>query len=100
MSAPRRPETCLAVFHSIVLQYLSAGYRAEVEAAVEAAGKRATADRPLAWVQYGWDTGRSKVALRLVTWPGRHAIELATCHAHAAWMNWNDKASDWAPVAD
>lgn len=88
LAEPQPTGICRTVFHSIVLQYLSADGRAAISAAMATAGQRATDERPLAWIQYEWDPGRSVVALELVTWTGGERRELATCQAHAAWIAW------------
>ena len=88
LAKPQDEGVCRAVFHSIVLQYLSPKGRAAVRSAIEAAGGRATASRPLAWISYEWDAARSKVVLRLTTWPDGAERELATCQAHSAWIEW------------
>ena len=76
------------VFHSIVLQYLPAPARARVQAAIQAAGHRATPERPLVWIAFEWDPARTRAALRLRSWPDGYDRELATCQAHAAWIDW------------
>lgn len=76
------------VLHSVVLQYLPAERRARVRDAIEAAAGRATAERRLAWISFEWDAARSCAALHLSSWPGGATRELATCQAHAAWIDW------------
>ena len=76
------------VFHSIVLQYLPAPARARVQAAIQAAGDRATRESPLVWIAFEWDPARTRAALRLRSWPNGYDLELATCQAHAAWIDW------------
>jgi hypothetical protein len=89
LSEPQEAGVCRAIFHSIVLQYLSPEGRAAVKAAIADAGARATAARPLAWVSFEWDMKRSNVRLGLTMWPGGEVRDLATCHAHAAWVEWH-----------
>src|SRR6201999_1027292 len=56
------------VFHSIFLWYLPEDERAELAATIAAAGERATATAPLAWLRL---EGPGELAeLRLTTWPG------------------------------
>ncbi len=89
LAEPQAAGVCRAIFHSIVLQYLSPEGRAAVKAAIADAGARATAQRPLAWVSFEWDPKRSNVRLGLTTWPDGERRDLATCHAHAAWVEWH-----------
>ncbi len=56
------------IFHSIFLWYLPEPERAELEATIAAAGMRASAAAPLAWLRL---EGPGEMAeLRLTTWPG------------------------------
>ena len=89
LSEPQAAGECRAIFHSIVLQYLSPEARAAVKDAITDAGARATAERPLAWISFEWDAKRSNVRLGLRTWPDGDVRDLATCHAHAAWIEWH-----------
>ncbi len=77
------------VFHSIVLQFLSDSARIKVLQAIEAAGSRATAERPLIWIAFEWDPVRTVAVLSLTSWPAGFNHELATCQVHAGWIDWN-----------
>ena len=46
----RRPGVCTVLFHSVMWLYLSDAARQVIHAAMQAAGERATADAPLAWL--------------------------------------------------
>jgi hypothetical protein len=87
LAEPQAPDTMRVVFHSIVLQYFPEDGRARVRAAIEAAGARATAERPLGWVAFEWDFDRADVELKLTMWPGGETRRLARCQAHAAWID-------------
>ena len=89
LSEPQEAGVCRAIVHSIVLQYLSPEARAAAKATIAEAGARATAERPLAWVSFEWDMKRSNVRLGLTIWPGGEVRDLATCQAHAAWVEWH-----------
>lgn len=89
LAEPQQAGVCRAIFHSIVLQYLAPAARAAAKAAIADAGARATAERPMAWVSFEWDMKRSNVRLGLTTWPGGEVRDVATCHAHAAWVEWH-----------
>lgn len=88
LAEPQDMGTTRVVFHSIVLQYLPPDRRATVRDAIRLAGQQATFDRPLAWIAFEWDPARARAALALTTWPGERTRELATCQAHAAWIEW------------
>src|SRR3546814_11242770 len=49
LATPQPAGTTRVLMHSIVWQYVPADQQARVTAAMEAAGARATADRPRAW---------------------------------------------------
>jgi hypothetical protein len=86
------------LYHSIVSQYLSNEERDAFHANIQAAGKRATKEAPLAWLRM--EPGGERADVHLTTWPGgeTHHIarvgyhgspvelfdsELSTCHCHA-----------------
>lgn len=79
---------CRAIFHSMFLQYLPLERRRLLIDIVEAAGRRADADRPLVHVAFEWDAGRDRVELRLTTWPDGETHLLALCHPYGAWIDW------------
>ena len=74
------------VVHSIVLQYLSPGARAGLLALLDDAGRRATADAPLAWLRL--EPGGDQAELRLTTWPGAEVHLLATSSYHGPPVVW------------
>ncbi len=61
------------VFHSIVWQYLKPADRERVRVLLAAAGARATAAAPLAWLHLE-PAGGGGTAVTLTTWPGRERI--------------------------
>lgn len=74
---------CLTiVYHSVVWQYLAPGERDEVEAAIVAAGERATADAPLAWVRSEPENILRAMRVRLTLWPGGEERLVAKAGAH------------------
>jgi len=80
---------CRVIFHSMVLQYFSPEERDAVAGAIKAAGAQASADRPLAWVSFEWNTDRSEVQLLLNSWPEGRTRHLATCHPYGSWIDWH-----------
>ncbi|WP_157190059.1 DUF2332 domain-containing protein [Novosphingobium sp. Rr 2-17] len=77
------------LFHTIVWQYLPAETRAAITAAMEAAGARATADSPLAWIKIETNRQTFRHEIRVRYWPGgAEEHVLGTVHAHGAWLEW------------
>ena len=75
--------------HSIMWQYLPDASQARIEAAMQQAGKLATADRPFAHVSL--ETNRETFAheLHVRYWPGGdQPAHLANAHPHGAWVEW------------
>jgi hypothetical protein len=80
------------VFHSIVMQYLPEDERARVEALLRAAGERATASAPLAWLRM--EPGTPELAgVWLDLWPGGRHAKIASAGYHGRpvdWSGWED----------
>lgn len=79
------PGVATVAVHSIVLQYLSPASRRRFREAVAAAGARASAEAPLAWLRM--EPGGDRAELRLTSWPGGDERLLATAgyHGHPIW---------------
>lgn len=75
------------VFHSIMWWYLSEEERTRVGALVAAAGARATASAPLAWLRLEL-FGSPKAELRLARWPGGEEHLLARADPQGRWVTW------------
>lgn len=89
LARPQAAGTVRVLMHSIVWQYVPADQQARVTAAMEAAGARATAERPLAWIAL--EANRTVHSHELVVryWPGGAAPKmLGRSHAHGAWVEW------------
>lgn len=80
------PGLATVVVHSIVLQYLSQASRTRVRASLSAAGGRATAAAPLAWLRM--EPGGDRAELRLTTWPNGEERLLATAGYHGTPVWW------------
>lgn len=89
LKAPQPARLCRVIFHSMVLQYFSQEDRRAVVDAIDAAGSRATAERPLAWISYEWTRDRREVQLLLTSWPDGETRHLATCHPYGASIDWH-----------
>lgn len=77
------------LFHSIVWQYIPEAGREAITAAMEEAGKAASADKPLAWVMLETNRETFKHELRVKFWPGDGEWHLlAEAHPHGAWVEW------------
>lgn len=99
MTAPQFVEAALArpqaegvtrvLMHSIVWQYVPKDQQGRVTAAMEAAGARATPERPLAWValEANRDTHRHEMVVRYCP-GGEEGVLLAEAHPHGAWIKW------------
>ncbi|MGN3973908.1 DUF2332 domain-containing protein [Tsuneonella sp. SYSU-LHT278] len=82
-------DTTRVLMHSIVWQYVPKDQQARVTAAMEAAGERATRDRPLAWIAVEADRTVHRHALKVRYWPGgEDETLLAWSHPHGADIEW------------
>jgi hypothetical protein len=88
LGEPQAAGTCRVLMHSVVWPYLDDRRRARIIAALEAAGARATADTPLAWLRMEWDSGHTPHRIRLRQWPGGEDKMLGNSHPHGAWIEW------------
>ena len=81
--------TTRVLMHSIVWQYVPADQQARVSAAVEAAGAKATPDRPLAWIALEANRTVHHHELTVRYWPGgEQRVQLGVAHAHGAWLEY------------
>ncbi len=89
LAKPHPPGTTRVLMHSIVWQYVPADQQARVTAAVEEAGARAEADRPLAWIALEANRTVHHHELVVRFWPGGEAAKMiGRAHAHGAWVEW------------
>jgi len=89
LAKPQQPGTTRMLMHSIVWQYVPADQQARVTAAMEAAGAKATPDRPLAWVQVEADRSVHRHKLTVRYWPGgAEEVQLTWSHPHGADVEW------------
>jgi hypothetical protein len=82
------PGVTRVVMHSVAFQYFDADSQRRVTAQIEAAGKRASAKAPLAWLRYELDAEAGRPSLRLRTWPGGEQL-LAWAHPHGRSVHWS-----------
>ena len=89
LAKPQAEGTTRVLMHSIVWQYVPAAQQARVTAAMEAAGARATAERPLAWIALEANRTIHHHELVVRHWPGDGTPKmLGRSHAHGAWVEW------------
>lgn len=82
-----RVEGCATiVYHSVVMRYLTEAGRQRVRSVIEAAGERADAAAPLAWLQLEGPGGVQQITLQ--TWPGGTERLLGTSDTQARQVRW------------
>jgi hypothetical protein len=88
--AETTPGVATVVFHSIVMQYLGDDGRAALIAVIDEAGKRASADAPLAWLRLepSRPDGGGRFLVHMTTWPGGEERLLAESHPHGPPVRW------------
>lgn len=86
--ATARPGRAHVVYHSIVWQYLGAERQRRCEAALAAAGARATPEAPLAWLRLEGDGQAPGAAVTLTLWPSGETRLIARADFHGAWLDW------------
>jgi hypothetical protein len=89
LAAPR-PGMATVVYHTIVWRYLPNDIREAAEAAIAAAGERATDEAPLALLSFEVaETDPSRAELHLTEWPGGRGRLLATSGLHPITVHWH-----------
>lgn len=78
------------VFHSAVWSYLDAQEQADVRELFAAAGARAHAGAPLAWLSHEDESGWGRITVRLTRWPGGASTALAEGHPHGRLVRWGE----------
>ncbi|MFN3845814.1 MAG: DUF2332 domain-containing protein [Paracoccaceae bacterium] len=77
------------VFHTIAYQYFPSQTQARIQTAMEAAGARAHADAPLAWLGMEADGAGEGAAVTLRLWPGDVRLSLGRAGFHGQWVRWS-----------
>ena len=88
LAEPQAAGTARLVVHTIVRQYLPEPVAAALDAALAAAGARASPDRPLLHLSLEPDGRRPGAAVRLTTWPGGAEELLGRADYHGRWADW------------
>jgi hypothetical protein len=87
LARPQAEGTTRVLMHSIVWQYVPPDQQARVTGAMEAAGRRATPERPLAWIALEANRTVHHHELTVRYWPGgENRVQLGNAHAHGAWL--------------
>lgn len=87
LAEPQEAGVTRVLMHSVVWQYLPDASADRIRAAMTAAGKAATPERPLGWVAMEPDRALGEQVVSVKSWPGHGEWEVvATAHAHAAWV--------------
>jgi hypothetical protein len=77
------------LFHTVMWQYLPQATRDAIRDMMNAAGERASADKPLAWIRVETNRTTFRHELTVKYWPGgEQVVQLAEAHPHGAWVEW------------
>lgn len=87
LAEPRAGQATV-LYHSVMWQYMPAATRDALRAAVAAAGARASAAAPLAWLAFEPPAADARMQLTLTLWPGGERRTLAEAHPHGRWIRW------------
>jgi len=87
--AARRERVATVVFHSIVWHYAPRATQQRIKDALQRAGASATADSPLAHLQFEGVAGRGAALLTLRQWPPGSTRVLADGDFHGRWLDWH-----------
>ena len=89
LARPQQSGVTRVLMHSIVWQYVPADQQARITAAMEAAGARASEERPLAWITVEANRTVHRHELKVRYWPGGgEPVLLALSQAHGADIVW------------
>jgi len=90
LAFPQSDRVARVLFHSVMWQYLPPATRDGITAAMEAAGARATTDRPLGWIRLETNRATFRHELTVRYWPDQREgwVQLAEAHPHGAWVAW------------
>jgi len=76
------------LMHSVVWQYISPEEQRRISDSMQAAGRAATVESPLAWLRLEPPQSGLEGALRCRMWPAGDDMLLAQTHPHAASVDW------------
>jgi hypothetical protein len=82
---------CTVVYHSSVWIYLTDQQQARIRDELASAGRRASAEAPVAWLRHEDDDAKTgKVEIRMTLWPDGDERLLGHGHAHGREVRWLD----------
>jgi len=76
------------LFHTIVWQYLPRSIQERIEVAMYAAGARASAERPVAWLRLEADGVPGSAGIQMTLWPKGETVDLGRGDYHGRWARW------------
>lgn len=79
---------CHLVFHTVAFQYFPAPSQDRIRRALAAAGAKATAEAPLAWLAMEADGNPDGAAVTLRLWPGGEVAAEGRAGFHGQWVKW------------
>ncbi|NOX73742.1 MAG: DUF2332 family protein [Alphaproteobacteria bacterium] len=77
------------IFNTVAWQYFPPEKQKAGLKLIEAHGRRATRDRPLAWLSMENDGATPGAGLTLRLWPGAQTISLGRADFHGRWVRWD-----------
>lgn len=87
LAEPQPEGVTRVLMHSIVFTYIAPEGQARITAAMDAAGARATPERPLAWVHVEANRDVHHHMLTIRSWPGHENPDvIGRAHAHGFWV--------------
>ncbi len=89
LARPQEEGVTRVLYHSIMWQYMPMATRDGIVAAMDEAGRKASRERPLAWIQLETNRITFEHELAVRYWPGGEGwVTLANAHPHGAWVEW------------
>jgi hypothetical protein len=85
---PQRPGAVRVLIHSLVWQYLPPDVRSRIERVLDAGGRSATREAPLACFGFEDDGHPDGGRMHLTIWPGGETVTLGRADTHGRWINW------------
>ena len=82
------PNALHLVFHTFAARYFPPATTVRLNAALAAAGAKATRQTPLAYLSMEWDGPAPGAALTLTLWPGGEIVPLGRADFHGRRVNW------------
>lgn len=93
LAAPQSTGVTRVVMHSVFWQYLPPETQEAISAAIAAAGSKASAEQPLAWLKFEPRASLYHMGVTLQMWPRGEELHLADCHPHGTKIEWINLAA-------